>query len=966
MKQKWTFVIAALFSVLVQGAEPGTNFIHNGGFENETNPGMADAWGPYFWGWGMRGWLSFYQDLNTIMHVDRAEAFEGRKSMRLLLPNGLRSLSVQHTYVSAMIPGKEAVFSAYMKTVKGGRAQAGFSFRYIYDERPPRKTFKVDDQWRRYEMKFKVPKGAFQPSIVLIDGEVIWIDAVKLEHGNQATAFVPFTKTEKKSEQIVSRAKVPRYQIPVLEKAPELTGTMSDPLWKKGLEIKDFYLVKTGTPVTKNVTNVRMFIHGTTLYLAAECHGPNSEPLIKKRDGTVYSDDCFEFFLDPGNPVVHDDQKMYGSYYHFVFNSAGAVYDVYTGGETHPFNGNIRIKTSRAKDKWIGEIAIDLASLNVNPIKAKWRFMLGREDHTSNQCSAMVPLLRNYQSFHDYERYAEAEVPASVVAKLNSIQARPPELGSRGLALRLQSKDKLSAKYELTVSRNEKPLLQKSGRIQLGTAEQTLRFPLSAGESGQTTVEFAVQSNSGERLVRSWTVSADSGIYFRRNYYTSEKQAELIWNGELPKDKNADFNGKKVAWRKADGKLLFDLSGVPDGVYSVRIGGRSIPFSKYPPKANEVKIDRLNNILLVNSMPFFFYGPHIFWGLGITPGLSLETWDIKELKRRGFNAFYLDLREGYKSGSKVLMPDPDMIKKVLDVCAEHGLKVQVGLYGRVPRGAGANTWVKVNSPQALVSKLKDHPALLSWCFFDEPTAERRAHIWEDFNFVRKADPYHPIMLNMTSHVLFSDVFRDKKTGQNPYDIVSLTYYPISRTTAPDARLRDQHGEFRRMRDGMRKEHLVMQHAAQAFGYGTDWWDREPTPAEISFLIYMPLLYGNTGWRWFGAPTKCKATEEAIESYVPELNFLAEVIGNGEAMHRGEVFTSLCGNVIGTLRKYQGKYYLLTVSQSEQTVKTRFNLSTLLPGTPEKADVLFEKRSHDLQTDDHYQPFQRHVYVFEVR
>ena len=94
--------------------------------------------------------------------------------------------------------------------------------------------------------------------------------------------------------------------------------------------------------------------------------------------------------------------------------------------------------------------------------------------------------------------------------------------------------------------------------------------------------------------------------------------------------------------------------------------------------------------------------------------------------------------------------------------------------------------------------------------------------------------------------------------------------------------------------------------------------------------------------------------------------MAELIGNGEAVNRGEIFTSICGNVLGTLRRYQGKYYLLTVNQTDRTVKTRFNLASLLPGSAKEAEVLFEQRSQDLQTDDQYGPYQRHVYVFEIR
>ena len=555
-------------------------------------------------------------------------------------------------------------------------------------------------------------------------------------------------------------------------------------------------------------------------------------------------------------------------------------------------------------------------------------------------------------------------MPASVVNKLNSIQVRKPEVDSRGLALRLQSSKKLSAKYELKASRNGKKLLQKSGRIELGTTEQTIRFPLLSGEDGQTAVELAVQGDSGERLVRSWTISRDSGIYFRRNYYTSEKQAELIWNGELPKEKCANFNGKKVAWRKADGRLVFDLTGIPDGVYSVRIDGQAIPFAKRPPKSNEVKIDRKNNILLVNDKPFIFYGPSVTFGF--RQRFALETWVVAEVKRRGYNGLTLWLEEGYMPGSygeKNRCLNSDWYKRVLDVCAEHGLKVIVSCcrdHFRSPN------YVSVNNPKTLVPKLKDHPALLAWYFCDEPVAAHYSQIWEDYNYTRKADPYHPYLVNVTDQGLFSEVVKDKKTGRNPFDIFSLTYYPVSRVTAPDARLRDSARQFEKMIEAVRKEQGVLHHAAQAYGYGTDHWYREPTPAEISFLIYMPLIYGNTGWNWFGGPAKCKATEKAINSYAPELEFMAEVIGNGEAMNKGEVFTSLCGNVLGTLRKYNGKYYLLTVSQNEKAVKTRFNLSNLLPGTPKKAEVLFEKRTHDLRTDDDYKPFQRHVYVFEVR
>ena len=958
-KGLWLAVIAALFAVSARGTEPGTNFLYNGGFEKETNPGMADGWGPFFWGWGMRGETSFYQDLETLMHPDTEEAFEGRKSMRMVLPPKLRTLDILHPYVTTMTPGREAVFSAYLKTIKGRHAKVCFRMRFLD---APGKTFTVDDQWRRYEMKFKIPaKGMIQPMIQLADGIAVWIDAAKLEYGSKATAFVPFEEKAQKTSQTAERPPVPHYRIPVADEAPVLTGTMSSPVWEKALKIDDFHLLKSGEPVAKSPTRTRLLIHGTTLYAAAECLGPSGEPLIRQRDGSVYGDDCFELFLDPGNPAVHDDQKKYGSYYHFVVNSAGTVYDVYTGGETRPFNADIRTRTSRTEDRWICEMAIDLASLNVNPIKSEWRFLLGREDYTSGQFSANVPLPK---SFHDYDRFPEAEVPHALIEKLNAVQTRRPEFDGSGLTLRIGSAKRLTAKYDLTVSRDGKKLLRQTDRLELGPTERTLRIPLPAGGNGAATVELAVQGDSGERLVRSWTISRDSGNYFRRNYYTSERQAELIWNGEPPEDGgHADFNGRKVAWQKADGKLLFDLSGVPDGVYPVRIGGKSVPFAKHPPKANEVKIDRLNNILLVNGKPFIFYGPFVFFSFH--QRFALETRVVKDLKRRGFNGLVLWVDEGYVPGSwaeKNVCFDSDWYKKMLDVCDRHGLKMILMCNLRVRNAK----FVSVNNPKTLIPKLKDHPALLAWYFYDEPTAESRAQVLENFRYTRAADPYHPFQVNLTPQGLFAEVVKDRKSGRNPFDILSLTFYPISRTTDPNARPRDKVRNFEKMREGIRKEQGVLYHAAQSFGYGADWWYREPTQDEISFLIYMPLIYGNTGWMWFDGRAKSRTTQEAIESYIPELNFMQDLIGGGEALRRGEVFTSLCGNVLGTLRRYKGKYYLLTVNQSDRAVKTRFNLPSLLPGSPKEAEVLFEGRTCDLTNDDRYGPYQRHVYVFELR
>ena len=515
----------------------------------------------------------------------------------------------------------------------------------------------------------------------------------------------------------------------------------------------------------------------------------------------------------------------------------------------------------------------------------------------------------------------------------------------------------------MSIRRANAPLQEKNW-TQILDGQTILNLPFSLHNGETVTVELAVRGSNGESLFRKWELSRESAVYFRYSYYTEEAQAELIWGAPPPTEVGtADFHGTKIPWTAKNGSLFFDLKNAPNGNYSVKIGEHEIPFEKYPPRRNEVKIDRRNNILLADGKPFLFYGPFI--PFSFAQRFVLETTILPELKQRGFNGITLMIPEGYVPGEWAENNrcwDISWYISVLDACHANGLKVIVFCPFEHQRGKG---YLSVFNPRTLIPHLKNHPALLAWYISDEPTPEHYQTVWDLYRFTKKNDPCHPVMINVTDQGLATKVVTDKKTGKNPFDIFSLTFYPVSRVTAPDNRLKDTLPLFDKMRGAVRKERGVLMHAAQAYGYGTDHWYREPTPAEISFLVYMPLIYGNTGWMWFGGRAKCPATQKAIESYVPELQKLAPILGNGTLLNQGKVFQSVCGNVIGTLRKHGKHCYLITVNKLEKPLRTHFNLTDLIEGNFSRADVLFENRRHDLRTDDLYQPFQRHVYEFTL-
>jgi Carbohydrate family 9 binding domain-like len=937
------------------------NTIRNGGFEKETNPGHVDVWGPFYWNLPGRGETSSLMDLKSFITVDRKQAYEGKQSLRIIVPDKMNEINIQHPYIRRLPNNKDAVFSIYMKSVRNQEGKVSLTIRPLAGGPWVQKSFNLSSNWKRYELKFQTPKkGGIQPWVKVKDG-IVWLDAAKLELGIRATPFVS-EKPQGKSTTSAKNTMQKVYNIPILPQAPPMNGDLKNDFWKNALEFKTFYHTKSMQALKANKTIAKMAISATTLYLAFECFGKNSPARKKKRDSNVWADDSIEFFLDPGSPPVMNASDSQGSYYHFAVNSFGTVFDMLSGGIKRPFNAKIKTLCKRYENKWIAQIAIDLSSLNISKLEQNWRFNICREDHTNKQYSSVFPVK---YSFHSYNDFGYGKITEQLYRKLTNISVKKVQvIPNGGVLLQFNCKEnpgKVSAVLKI-LDRNKVVFKGKwQGTAKAGNNRYI--FPGKLVPGYNLTARVNITAADGSKLYKKLEITNDKVAMFRQNYYTVEKEAELIWRNipALPQRGKFTFGKHLVPYQTIKGKIMVDISKVPSGKYKIKIASRIVPFTKLSPRPNAVKIDQDKNSLIVDGKTYIFYGSYI--RANPKSKYLMESYSLPYLKKIGFNGVSICIKEGLDANDKWSVKnriwDVESYLALMDACSRNGLKVIIYLSMAHHRKAGFKTIFTLKN---LIPKMKDHPALLAWYIADEPTPKSNKEIWQRYNYVRKTDPYHPVMVNVTSRGLALDVTVNK-AGKHPFDIYSLTYYPVGCTMHSDTEIGLKIGDmlFKQMFVVSKKCKGVMIHAAQAYGYGTDYWDREPTPAEVSFLVYMPMIYGNRGWNWFGGRTKCRETWDAVIAYGHEVKKLAPILADSEKVNDDSVISSSCGKAFGLLRKLGESYYFITVNKTQQTIKTNFNLSEYLPEGFKKAEVLFENRQVQFGKSKTYMPYQRHVY-----
>ncbi|MDX9979042.1 MAG: DUF4091 domain-containing protein [Lentisphaeria bacterium] len=154
---------------------------------------------------------------------------------------------------------------------------------------------------------------------------------------------------------------------------PTVDGRLDEACYAPELAIADF-VVHTGDRMPTETTRAWLAHDAENLYVAFACPIPVGRELklaAAERDSQTWLDESIEVFLDPGH--THAD------YVQFCINADGVVRD--SRGRDPAWNCPVRAATRREPDRWLIELAIPFAGLDL-PLSAgpTWGINLVRND----------------------------------------------------------------------------------------------------------------------------------------------------------------------------------------------------------------------------------------------------------------------------------------------------------------------------------------------------------------------------------------------------------------------------------------------------------------------------------------------------------------------------------------------------------------------------------------------------------
>jgi hypothetical protein len=179
---------------------------------------------------------------------------------------------------------------------------------------------------------------------------------------------------------------VPKAALPIV-----IDGRLSEVAWKTAGMIPEFQEYR-GSAALRNQTQVRLLYDSQALYIAYRCKEADISRIraqVTDHDGSVWDDDCAEFFLD-----VKADRASFAQ---FILNTIGTRYDG-LGHDSYGYNPKWEGKSVVGKDEWTAEIRIPFSELGVNTPESGdlWLGNFCREEQPSRELSCWSPTMGSF------------------------------------------------------------------------------------------------------------------------------------------------------------------------------------------------------------------------------------------------------------------------------------------------------------------------------------------------------------------------------------------------------------------------------------------------------------------------------------------------------------------------------------------------------------------------------------------
>ena len=270
-------------------------------------------------------------------------------------------------------------------------------------------------------------------------------------------------------------------------------------------------------------------------------------------------------------------------------------------------------------------------------------------------------------------------------------------------------------------------------------------------------------------------------------------------------------------------------------------------------------------------------------------------------------------------------------------------QIQAALDTIKSKGMKAIVWMAnsatLSTVENWVLSLKNHPAIIAWYIYDEPSSITPA-IQDRYNLVKQKDPTRPVYINYVYY-----------TKNQLGDIASLDYYPVPDFSLMQVGLRAQVMDTVAATAGKPSWIWLQLHGNAYFFY------REPTGPEAECMTYLSLIKGSRGFKYFAHKPHSQELWDQMRLLTREIRTLTPIVYSLETAPSVSVTPAAVHWVAKT---YLGQKYIIAVNVSPSSVTATINV----PSGNTTAEVLFENRQKSISNNqiiDSFEPFQRHVY-----
>ena len=356
------------------------------------------------------------------------------------------------------------------------------------------------------------------------------------------------------------------YQITAVTvpQGPALTGDLADPLWQKAARAPAF-VAADGLSKPQAATEAYLLADSQYLTIAFVCHEPKTNQLVAnaaERDGSVWTDDCIEFLLDPGN----GDTWMY----HWIVNSKGTIWDGMNGpaGVDQEYLSRAATRTAVGADRWTCELRIPWTDVGGPPQPGEvWGVNFCRERKVdAEEVTSWAPSYNNFgdPSYLGDLLFPPAPGPVAVrVLSRGAATSDANERGSNVFSIAAGNRGARAAAVKAEVTAAGKVLATRQAQVPAGQS-RALKVPYLVPTQGQPPLGFAVQVDAKPLYTSALTALKPAGKTARSWVTPDPLYKELL--------------GKEPAGLRSQGHLMWShLILVPQNrEAAVRLGTRYV------------------------------------------------------------------------------------------------------------------------------------------------------------------------------------------------------------------------------------------------------------------------------------------------------------------------------------------------------------------------------------------------------